>query len=118
MKGIDLKTVAAEIDATGNIDLGRQVAIKYVTAKGNIRKMVVSKRNPVNQVKGYHKSETSAPARKNPHMKDNALIPVIDHAEDGQAKNLFLFGIIGFNPNPNADVYYPIIRGDVSKMDQ
>jgi len=107
MKSVELKEVAAIIDATGTVDRGRRVAIKYVNAQGDIRKMIISKRAG---------RRASRPAlgelrnRKKPHYRDKALIPILDHSSEGQPKNIFLFGIIGFNPDPDLSKFYPIAR--------
>ncbi len=107
MKRIDLKTLSAEIDSTGTVEKGRKLGIKYVNAKGEIREMVVSKR-----VKSVRKADKTAKpkSKSSPHMKNNALIPIIDHTDGEKAKDLFLFGIIGFNPDGNTDNFFPIKR--------
>jgi len=107
MKMIDLKTLSAEIDSTGTVEKGRKLGIKYVNAKGEIREMVVSKR-----VKRAQKPIKAAKTRSkaSPNMKNNALIPIIDHTDGEKAKDLFLFAIIGFNPDGKTDNFFPIKR--------
>lgn len=103
----DLQTISAEIDATGGLDQGRRVAVKYITAKGEIRFMQISKRQKVKIGNSPKQKE-----RKGPNMKRRALIPVIDHTDNDQAKDLFLFGIIGFNPAGAFSMFYPVKRGN------
>lgn len=107
MIGIPLKTVLAEIDATGTEDVGRRIAIRYVCSKGHIRPMIISKRKAKTQ---QERGGNSSRPKSNPHYKNNYLIPIIDHTHHDQAKDLFALGIIGFNPEPDIDLFYPIIR--------
>ena len=107
MNTVDLKEVTAIIDATGSVDKGRKVAIRYVNGKGEIREMIVSKRSSERR---RMPSTQEKPARAKPHYRDNALIPILDHSAEGQPKNIFLFGIIGFNPDPDTSHFYPILR--------
>lgn len=114
MLGIDLKTVLAEIDATAWVESGRQIAIRYVSKDGNIRPMIISKRRPMRSVDSQ--LEAKRPKAK-PHFKNNYLIPVIDHTDHDKAKDLFAGGIIGFNPEPDIEKFFPIIRNDGSKTE-
>lgn len=107
MKGVSIKTVAAAIDATGSTEKGTMVGIRYVNSTGDIREMQVSKR-------GYSKPVKNQKIRKSsqPNRKISALIPIVDHTDGDQFKDLFLFGIIGFDPDGDLATFYPVIRGN------
>lgn len=96
----DLKTVTSLLDA------GKVLGVRYVKADGEIVEMLVGKRTPVVS-SGSKSSERTKAA---PHMKTRALIPVRDHGNQGQFKNLLLWGIIGFNPDGKLGEWHSIRR--------
>ena len=103
---VDLKTVAAQINSTGTIETESRVAIKYCTMKGKIRFMQISKRKP-EITKGDSKG---GKLKASPNMKKNALIPIIDHTDNDKPKDIFLFGILAFNPSGSFSHFYPVKR--------
>ena len=95
----DLKTV------TGLLDAGKVLAVRYVKASGEITELLVSKRRPSGS-----RPTNASKNKASPHMKSRALIPVRDHTNQGQFKNLLLWGIIGFNPTGEMKDWYSIRR--------
>jgi hypothetical protein len=112
MKGVLLKTVAAAIDATGTVESGTMVGIRYVNARGEIKEMQISKR-----VASRKKTKAKAKGKSSgePNRKVSALIPIVDHTDGDQFKDLFLFGIIAFDPDGDLSTFYPVIRGNVNR---
>lgn len=106
---VDLKTVGRLIDETA-WQKDKAVAIRYVTQKGEIKEMVVSKAK-----KPGHHRKTDIPGIKQKYVstnvKEKALVKVSDHTDSGRYKSLFLFGIIGFNPDGNLGDWSTIKRG-------
>lgn len=101
---ISIKTVAALIDATSTIEK-KIVGIRYITAEGHPREMKISKRASVKKKPGSHSKK-----RNSPNMKDNGLIQIIDHTQGEEIpKTLFLYGIIGFNPDGDLDNLFDVL---------
>lgn len=97
--------VLAAIDESGYANRG-VVAIEYVRADGEIRKMRV-KKSVSNPHTGSDKRKT---ARGNYHVRNRGLIRVVDQ-ENMQPKSLFIYAIIGFNPTGDTSRIYPVIHG-------
>lgn len=108
MKSVNIRTVAAQIDATGFIDQGKRVGIRYVTMEGEIREMIISKR--VGKKRKGTSQKNDAEGRKKPNAKREGLLQIVDHTRElDEAKTIFLYGIIGFNPDGDLNHLYPVL---------
>ncbi len=45
-------------------------------------------------------------------MKKNGLFPIIDHSDMGQAKDLFIYGILAYHPDGDMNNLIKVNRDD------
>ncbi len=98
---IDIATVRAAIDFTAEQG-GGVVGIEYVKADGSIRQMRIRKVRG----SGTQPGEKVAFTKR---TRSKAFLRVMD-LDDGLAKTLFFFSIIGFSPD-GSSTFHPVVHG-------
>lgn len=99
MKYVDRSTVLAAIDATGHTQKG--VAIQYVNMKGQIKRMEIQK------VFKNGSPNQNPNAKGNYRIREKGLIRV-NELKSGQDRSLYIFQIIGFQPNLSEAGFYRV----------